>query len=147
MCRQEKQLKSLDDFARLSDYVAYLREIRGYSLQEVVDMVTTAISDKVLKAHCSLTRQYLSGLEAGKYSEPSVFKLEALAYAYDIPYESLLQKAGYLKNFGDKGRLDIEFTLMVEEVQKLTHNEIQSVLEYIDFVKYKRKKHCGKCQE
>jgi transcriptional regulator with XRE-family HTH domain len=116
-------------------------------MQEVVDIVSDAIKNNILSKHCSLTRGYLSNLEAGKYTEPSVFKLEALAYVYNVPYESLLQKAGYLKRPCDKGRLDTEFTLMVEEIQKLTSDDKQSVREYIDFLKSKRTKRCSKCQK
>ena len=145
MCKHENQLKSPDDFVALSDYVAAIRETRGYTLRDVVALVAAAVTNKILPTHCSLTRGYLSSLEAGKYTTPSPFKLQALAYAYHIPYESLLRKAGYLQKTDDKGQQDITFTLMLKEVQEMTKEELQSLFEYIDFVKSKRAKRCQKC--
>jgi transcriptional regulator with XRE-family HTH domain len=147
MCRKHTQLKSLDDFAAISDYVAYIRELRGYTLREVVELVATAITHKALPVHCSLSQAYLSNLEAGKYGYPSPFKLQALAYVYHISYESLLQKAGYLQQPHDDGKQDILFTLMLKEVQDLTQEEVQALLEYIDFMKFRRTKHCEKCHQ
>ena len=146
MCKQEKYIKSPDDFASISDYVAYIRDVRGYTLQEVEELVQTAINHNELPKHCSLTRSYLSCLEAGKYREPSPFKLQSLAYVYHISYESLLQKAKYLKKTDGKQQQDIMFTLMLKEVQDMTPEEQQTVLEYIDFVKSKRIKCCVNCQ-
>jgi transcriptional regulator with XRE-family HTH domain len=140
------QLKSPDDFAALSDYVAYLRETEGYTLRHVVDLVVTAITRKQLPAHCSLTRSYLSNLEAGKYTSPSPFKLQALAHVYHISYESLLEKAGYWKTPHDKGQ-DIKLSLMLKAVQDMTPGELQSIFEYIDFMKFKRTKRCEKYQQ
>src|SRR5579859_8017736 len=102
MCQHVQQLKSADDFATISEYVAAVREVRGYTLQEVVDLVADAVRHNTLPKSCSLTKGYLSCLEAGKFTHPSPFKLQALAHVYRIPYESLLQKAGYLQTTDDK---------------------------------------------
>jgi transcriptional regulator with XRE-family HTH domain len=145
MCQNETQLKSPDDFATISDYVAYIREFRGYTLRDVVKRVTTAIKHKALHTQCSLSRGYLSNLEAGKYIHPSPLKLQALAHVYQIPYESLLRKAGYWKTTENKAQQDILLTLMLKEVQQMKPEELQSLFEYIDFVKSKRTKRCKKC--
>lgn len=147
MYRKHTQLSSPDDFAAISDYVAYIREIRGYTLRDVEELVATAITHNVLHKHCSLSRGYLSKLEAGKCTSPSPFKLQALAYVYHIPYESLMRKAGYLDKTCDKLQQDMTFTLMLKEVQGLTSKELQSLFDYIDFVKSKRTKHHCKCQQ
>ena len=147
MNQKKTHLKSPDDFAALSEYVAYIRETRGYTLQEVVDLIATAITRKELHEHCSLTRGYLSCLEAGKYTNPSPFKLQALAHVYNIPYESLLRKAGYWEIHCDKVQQDATFTLMLKEVQEMTPEELQSLFDYIDYVKSKRIKHHCTCQQ
>jgi transcriptional regulator with XRE-family HTH domain len=146
MCQKETRLKNTDDFATISDYVAHVRGIRGYTLRDVAELVATAIAHKTLPEQCSLSRGYLSNLEAGKYANPSPFKLQALAHVYDISYEVLLQKSGYWKKIDDKGQQDAICTLMLKEVHEMTPDERQSLLEYINFMKSKRTKHCCKCQ-
>lgn len=138
--RQKPPLKSPDDFQTIGEYVAYLRETRGYTLQKVVELVKTAVKNQKLDSQCSLSRGYLSNLETGKHSQPSPFKLKGLAFVYKIPYESLLQKTGYWENQVDKLKQDTTLTLMLKEVDNMTNSEIQSVMEYIDFVKSRRTK-------
>jgi transcriptional regulator with XRE-family HTH domain len=147
MQQKHTPLKSPDDFATLSEYVTYVREIRGYSLRDVVADVTDAITNKTLGKQSSLSRGYISKLEAGKCTSPSPFKLQALAQIYRIPYETLLRKAGYLTTTCDKFQQDTTFTLMLKEVQTMTQEEQRALFEYIDFVKSKRRKRRCSCQQ
>ena len=136
--RKKPLLKSPDDFASIGEYVSYIRETRGYTLQDVVELVKTAIKNQALDSQCSLSRGYLSNLETGKHAHPSPFKLKALAFIYKIPYESLLQKAGYWEKSIDKLKQDTALTLMLKEVDDMTDSEVTSVIDYIDFVKSRR---------
>jgi transcriptional regulator with XRE-family HTH domain len=145
MCQHKNQIKSPDDFTCISEYLAYIRGTRGYSLQNVVDLVAIAITQKLLPEKGSLTRSYISSLEAGKYAKPSPFKLQSLAHVYHIPCELLMQKAEYLKKADGKWQQDSLLTLLINEVQEMTQEELQSILEYIDFMKSKQKKYCVKC--
>lgn len=146
MCKHTNLIKSPDDYASISDYIASIRAVRGYTLQEVADQVVNAVAHKVLPAQCSLTRAYLSRLEAGTFHTPSPFKLQALAHVYHIPYESLLQKVGYLQPADDKKQQDLTFTLMLQGIQEMTLEEVHAVLEYIEYVKSKRTRRCPHCQ-
>ena len=138
--RKKPLLKSPDDFASIGEYVSYIRETRGYTLQDVVELVKAAIKNQSLDLQCSLSRGYLSNLETGKHAHPSPFKLKALAFIYKIPYESLLQKTGYWEKNIDKLKQYTALTLMLKEVDDMSNSEVRSVMDYIDFVKSRRSK-------
>lgn len=132
------QLKNPDDFATIWEYLSSVREARGYTLSAVVDSVRKAIKSNELEEQSALSRGYLSQLEAGRYNNPSPYKLKALALVYNIPYELLMNKAGYLDETSKKVKEDASFTLMLKEVQDMTPRERESVLNYIEFVKSRR---------
>lgn len=142
--RRKLELKNPSDFQSIGEYAAYIREMRGYTLQNVVELVKSAIKNKELESECSLSRGYLSNLETGKHTHPSPFKLKALAVIYKVPYESLLQKAGYWEKQIDQLKQDTTITLMLKEVDDMTDTEIKSVMDYIDFVKSRRTKNYEK---
>ncbi|WP_220209120.1 helix-turn-helix domain-containing protein [Reticulibacter mediterranei] len=139
MCRIHPSLKSPHDFSTLGDYLAYLRKTKNYTLQYVVENVAAAITRNVLPDRCSLTRSYLSLLEAGKFDEPSPHKLRALAYVYGIPSEILMQKAGYLP---DKDMQYPASSVIPEELSELQPNEQDLLNDYLAFLRFKRKNHC-----
>jgi len=132
------QLKGPDDFSTIWEYLSSVREARGYTLSAVVDAVKAAIKSKELEEQSALSRGYLSQLEAGRYNNASPYKLKALALVYNIPYELLMNKAGYLDETSKKVKEDASFTLMLKEVQDMTSHERESVLNYIEFVKSRR---------
>ena len=132
------QLKGPDDFATIWEYLSSVREARGYTLASVVDSVREAIKNKQLDKQSTVSRGYLSQLEAGRYINPSPYKLKGLALIYNIPYELLMNKAGYLDETSKKVKEDASFTLMLKEVQDMTAHERESVLNYIEFVKSRR---------
>lgn len=132
--------KISDDFHTIGEYVKYVREERHLTLREVVELIKTAVKKKGLDPKCAISPGYLSSLEAGKYADPSPFKLKALAYVFNIGYELLLNKAGYLDHASDELKQNANFTLMLKEVEGLSPKERESVVAYIDFVKTRRKK-------
>lgn len=141
MPRQKRNLiKSPDDFRNFSEYLAYIREIRGYSLRDVEDTISDLVKRKILEPECSVSHGYLRNIETGEVTSPSPFKLKALAYIYRIPYEMLMQKVGYWEETLNKVQRDATFTLMLKEVPQMTDVEKKSLLEFIDFIIAKRKK-------
>src|SRR4029450_1024606 len=69
----------------LGAMLADLRTAKGLSLREVEEATGKAVSNA-----------YLSQLENGKIRKPSPNVLHHLAAAYVVPYEALMEKAGYL---------------------------------------------------
>src|SRR5512134_2484030 len=69
----------------LGTLLADLRTAKGLSLREVEEGTGKAVSNA-----------YLSQLENGRIRKPSPNVLHALAGVYAVPYETLMEKAGYL---------------------------------------------------
>lgn len=137
-------LKGPDDFETIGAYVSYVREAKGLTLRDVVELVKTAIAKNEVDKGGTVSKGYLSNLEAEKYIHPSPLKLRALAHIYNIPYELLLKKAGYWDKSTEKLNKDGSFTLMFKEVQDMTDSEKRSVMNYIEFVKSERKQNDDK---
>ena len=73
---------------RTEVFGAYLKSLRTglkMSLREVEEATGKEISNA-----------YLSQLENGKISKPSPSILHSLAGVYSVPYEKLMERAGYL---------------------------------------------------
>jgi transcriptional regulator with XRE-family HTH domain len=70
----------------LATLLADLRTTRRLTLREVEDATGKTVSNA-----------YLSQLENGKIRKPSPNVLHDLADVYGVPYESLMEKAGYLR--------------------------------------------------
>lgn len=73
------------DTQSLGDYLAAIRSIRQMTLREVEEASANEVSNA-----------YLSQLEKNKISRPSPNILHALAQVYVVPYETLMEKAGYI---------------------------------------------------
>ena len=69
----------------LGPYLASIRLVRRLTLREVEEATGGEVSNA-----------YLSQLENNKISRPSPNVLHALAKVLSIPYETLMEKAGYL---------------------------------------------------
>lgn len=129
-----------DDFATVGQYLSSLRKAKGFTMSTVVEEVKLLIEANKLEDQSAISRGYLSSLESDKYLHPSPFKLKALAHVYKIPYELLLNKAGYWDKTNKNIKENAAFTLMLKEVQDMTPGERESVLDYIEYVKSRRNK-------
>src|SRR4051795_13054914 len=69
----------------LGPYLASIRLVRRLTLREVEEATGGDVSNA-----------YLSQIENNKISRPSPNVLHALAKVFAIPYETLMEKAGYL---------------------------------------------------
>lgn len=103
-----------------------LRKAKGFSLREVEQATGNAVSNA-----------YLSQLENGKVKKPSPNVLHSLAEVYVVPYETLMEKAGYLlapegKNSGRRRRL------AVFAIDDLTAEEEEELLKYLAFLRSRR---------
>jgi HTH-type transcriptional regulator, competence development regulator len=109
--------------ARLADVLRHLRGIRGVTLREV-DTKT------------GISNAYLSQLENGNATKPSPHLLQKLATYYEIPYESLLEAAGYLRRAeGSKKSLPVTALQAALLSAHLTEEEQVRVAEFIQFLR------------
>ena len=107
----------------LGALLADLRTAKGLSLREVEEATGKAVSNA-----------YLSQLENGRIRKPSPNVLHSLAEVYAVPYETLMEKAGYLlpsegKEGGRRRRL------AAFAIDDLTAEEEEELLKYLAFLR------------
>lgn len=100
-----------------------LRKAKGLSLREVEEGTGKAVSNA-----------YLSQLENGRIRKPSPNVLHALAGVYAVPYETLMEKAGYLPP--SEGKTDgRRRRLAAFAIDDLTVDEEAELLKYLAFLR------------
>ena len=108
----------------LGSLLADVRTAKGLSLREVEEATGKTVSNA-----------YLSQLENGRIRKPSPNVLHSLAEVYALPYETLMEKAGYLlppksaKGGGQRKRL------AVFAIDDLTAEEEEELLKYLAFLR------------
>jgi transcriptional regulator with XRE-family HTH domain len=105
--------------------LADLRKAKGLSLREVQEATGGSVSNA-----------YLSQLERQKIKKPSPNVLRNLAKVYGVPYETLMEKAGYLlpDTDGAGGR---RRRLAVFAIDDLTAEEEEELLKYLAFLRFR----------
>jgi transcriptional regulator with XRE-family HTH domain len=106
--------------------LADLRTAKGLSLREVEEATGRSVSNA-----------YLSQLENGEISKPSPNVLHRLAEVYAVPYEALMEKAGYLLPSEDGGGRRRK-RLAVFAIDDLTAEEEEELLKYLAFLRTRR---------
>jgi len=103
-----------------------LRAAKGFSLRQVEEATGRSVSNA-----------YLSQLEKGKIGKPSPTVLHSLAAVYGVPYEALMEKAGYLlpaEGSDAAGRRK----LAVFSIDDLTAEEEEELLKYLAFLRSRK---------
>jgi transcriptional regulator with XRE-family HTH domain len=108
--------------AELGVLLADLRTAKQLTLRDVEEATERAVSNA-----------YLSQLENGKIKKPSPNVLHTLAKVYSVPYEALMEKAGYLlPSEDDSGRRK---RLTAFAIDDLTAEEEEELLKYLAFLR------------
>jgi transcriptional regulator with XRE-family HTH domain len=126
--RRPKSKKKPSDIERqpneLGAVLADLRMAKGLSLRQVEEATDKAVSNA-----------YLSQLENGKIKKPSPNVLHNLADVYAVPYEALMEKAGYLlPPENGEGRRK---RLAAFAIDDLTAEEEEELLKYLAFLRWR----------
>ncbi len=109
----------------LGALLADLRTAKGLSLREVQEATDKGVSNA-----------YLSQLENGRIQKPSPNVLHSLAQVYAVPYETLMERAGYLlpsegREGGRRRRL------AAFAIDDLTAEEEEELLKYLAFLRFR----------
>jgi len=119
---RRKRTEFLGQPAELGALLADLRTAKGLSLRQVEEATGAAVSNA-----------YLSQLENGRIKKPSPNVLHSLAKVYAVPYEALMEKAGYLLPPEDgEGRRK---RLAAFAIDDLTAEEEEELLKYLAFLR------------
>ena len=110
----------------LGGVLADLRVAKGLSLRQVDDATDNAVSNA-----------YLSQLEKGKVQQPSPNVLHSLAAVYAVPYESLMEKAGYLPP-APEGEGKRRRRLGAFALDDLSAEEEEELIKYLAFIRSRK---------
>lgn len=111
---------------KLDEMLRTLRRISGAKLREV-------------EKKTGVSNAYLSQLETGATKNPSPQVLHSLAAFYDVPYESLMEAAGYLKPATDSDKRRIGAAEAALMSAKLNDDEESRVVQFIEFLRSQRR--------
>jgi transcriptional regulator with XRE-family HTH domain len=127
-CMPERQSRSRSNRkhsqVELGGLLAHLRVAKGLSLRQVEETTDKAVSNA-----------YLSQLEKGRIQKPSPHVLHSLAAVYAVPYETLMEKAGYLLPSEDGGGR--RRRLAAFAIDDLTAEEEEELLKYLAFLRFR----------
>jgi transcriptional regulator with XRE-family HTH domain len=112
----------------LGGLLADLRAAKGFSLRQVEEATGRAVSIA-----------YLSQLEKGKIRQPSPSILHQLAAVYAVPYEALMEKAGYLRPPSEGGSAGRRKRLAAFAIDDLTAEEEEELLKYLAFIRSRKR--------
>lgn len=86
-----------------------------------------------------ITAAYLQKLERNNVQKPSPHVLYALATELDLPYETLMEGAGYVVPGGDAARVKSGNVLAYAlSSENLTEDEAAKLLEYLDWYRHQK---------
>jgi transcriptional regulator with XRE-family HTH domain len=112
----------------LGRLLADLRAAKRLSLRQVESATDRYVSNA-----------YLSQLEQGKIQQPSPSILQRLAVVYAVPYETLMEKAGYLLPSESSERGGRRKRLAAFAIDDLTAEEEEKLLEYLAFLRSRKR--------
>jgi len=107
----------------LGGLLADLRAAKRLSLRQVEEATDKAVSNA-----------YLSQLEMGKIQRPSPNVFHQLAAVYAVPYEMLMEKAGYLPPAEGSGAAH-QTRSSAFAIDDLTAEEEEGLLKYLAFIR------------
>lgn len=112
----------------LGQYLGSIRLDRKMSLRQVEDATKKEISNA-----------YISQLENGRVTNPSPNILHTLAEIYDVSYITLMELAGYLPPTSERSDQARHGRAATFSEHNLSKEEEAELLEYLQFLRTRRK--------
>jgi transcriptional regulator with XRE-family HTH domain len=112
--------------SQLGALLSDLRVAKGLSLRQVEEATEKAVSNA-----------YLSQLEKGRIRKPSPNVLHRLAAVYGVPYDALMERAGYLPPPAG-GTRPRRPRLSAFAIDDLTAEEEEELLKYLAFLRSRK---------
>lgn len=109
----------------LGEYLKNVRKAQQHTLRDVEE--ATGVSNA-----------YLSQLEQGKMTKPSPHILHKVATFYGVPYETLMEKAGYIAPAVEGEKRTRSGRLVASSMGNISSDEEEKLLEYLAFLRSKK---------
>jgi transcriptional regulator with XRE-family HTH domain len=113
----------------LGQYLSAVRASKRLSLRDVEEATGKAVSNA-----------YLSQLEHEKITKPSPNILHSLAAVYAVPYEFLMEKAGYIFDASERPLGSKHGRVATFADDNLTNEEEEELLRYLGYLRSQRAK-------
>jgi len=115
-----------NDVPNLGQYLRSLRDVSGFTLREAEEK-------------SGISNAFISQVESGKVKHPSPAMLYKLANLYGVPYEILMERAGYpvpqnVKEIGNNA------PAVFRRLGNITNEEEQALLDYLSFIRNRAKR-------
>ena len=111
------------------DLGQYLRDARtalGLSLRDVEEATGHEVSNA-----------YVSQLETGKVKKPSPHVLYALSLALSVPYDELMQRAGYIVPHHDRADGAKHGRTATFSIENLSADEEEALREHLAYIRWR----------
>src|SRR4051794_30587954 len=122
---------TLNDAAQPGSLGAFIRKAR-----QDVSMTLRDVEEATGK---EVSNGYLSQLESGKITKPSVHVLYALSSSLGVPYETLMERAGYIVPSGHRAEGKKHGKAATYSIDNLSVDEEKELLDYLNYIRSKRK--------
>lgn len=126
--RENRALRESTEPNTLGAFIKKARQDVSMSLRDVEEATNKEVSNG-----------YLSQLESGKITKPSPHILYALSTALSVNYEVLMQRAGYILPNARRADGVKHGRAATFAIDKLTAEEEKQLLEYLTFIRGKKK--------
>jgi transcriptional regulator with XRE-family HTH domain len=95
-----------------------------------------SLSLRAVERATGVSNAYLSQLESGKIRQPSPVVLHKLAELYDLPYATIMERAGYPAI--TKTGAETEPSVIDSRLGPITTDEERALREYLEFLRSRR---------
>jgi transcriptional regulator with XRE-family HTH domain len=96
------------------------------------------LSLRAVESRTGISNAYLSQLETGKVEKPSPNYLYKLAEVYQIPYELLMEKAGYILRPSEEKPRTLAGAALAT-LEDLTPEEAEELMNYLTYLRSRKK--------
>lgn len=99
---------------------------------------------RAVEGATGISNAYLSQLETGKIAKPSPNYLYKLAEFFALPYELLLEQAGYVTQSGGEQKRHRRLSgAALATIDDLTEEEEEALMDYLTYLRTVRRKSRG----
>ena len=95
---------------------------------------------RAVEEETGISNAYLSQLEHGKIKMPAPQNLYKLAELYQVPYELLMELAGYPVPKSQPGESQFVINSFATRIGTITEKEEEALVEYLQFIRSRKRK-------